>query len=211
MWANTCEECGQRYERNGPRTRFCSRKCSQAVQRRRPRPPKRTQGEIACAACGKPFVGQNVSFKSRPMQVYCSQACYNAVRVKRPTLVCAQCGRTCERKKNPGSGGVKYNARYCSKQCANDAQRTGFIDKNGYRGLTIKGRVVMEHRLVIEQHLGRLLLPSEYVHHRNGQRADNRLSNLELWDRSQPPGQRVADKIAWCLEFLTRHRFPVVR
>lgn len=74
---------------------------------------------------------------------------------------------------------------------------------DGYKGKMIGGKIVAQHRYVMEQHLGRNLLPHENVHHLNGDRGDNRIDNLELWSRSQPPGQRVADKIAWCLEFLS--------
>jgi len=58
-----------------------------------------------------------------------------------------------------------------------------------------KLRGVREHRHIYETHYGIKLLPHQNVHHINGNRTDNRIENLELWDTSQPCGQRVEDKI----------------
>jgi hypothetical protein len=72
-----------------------------------------------------------------------------------------------------------------------------WIDAQGYRRVKVNGAIRGEHHLMMEHHLGRRLRAHETVHHRNGVRQDNRLSNLELWAKPHPPGQRVADLVAW--------------
>lgn len=86
-----------------------------------------------------------------------------------------------------------------------------FISTSGYRMVYPEGSTsaVPEHRYVMEQQLGRPLNKGENVHHINGDRSDNRPENLELWDRTQPAGQRVADKIAFYKAFLEQHGYTV--
>ena len=66
----------------------------------------------------------------------------------------------------------KYTRRYDSH---------GYIILSGYQdhpNATSAG--IKEHILVMSDFLGRPLLSHENVHHKNGQRDDNRIENLEL-------------------------------
>lgn len=93
----------------------------------------------------------------------------------------------------PGSGSV------CKRSGYKIVCRPGHPMGSGKKGN------IFEHRLIMANHLGRYLLKTEYVHHKNGNKLDNRIENLELWNKSQPPGQRVEDKVQYALEILKQY------
>lgn len=81
------------------------------------------------------------------------------------------------------------------------------IDTNGYEQTRLvpdrfssmrdAGGYTLVHRLVMAQWLGRPLQSSEYVHHINGDRRDNRLSNLQIVSRSEHTRIHAPGAIRW--------------
>ena len=200
----TCECCGTVFRPRRAEQRFCSKGCWY----------KKAGGssERVCGVC-------SASFKAKyAQQIYCSVGCKNTATTKDKTCVCAVCGTVFDRPHG------KTRA-YCSRACANRARAVGMkkptitLDArvigdtvkstSGYLMVRMNGKKVMQHRLVMEQVIGRALLPHERVHHKNGDRQDNRPENLELWtgegtSKKDPAGVRVVDKVLDLLGSLTK-------
>jgi len=69
----------------------------------------------------------------------------------------------------------------------------GYVRLHGYKYKGYPNRRtdgLLKHRYVMEQHLGRYLLPTEYVHHKDGNKLNNDISNLELLDSMSAHAER---------------------
>lgn len=174
---------------------------------------------VTCAHCGQTVEvagskAKAYAVRGGRVRRFCSKRCYDDSRRKTPPIfVCPNCGKATERRKG-ASGGYNYKQRFCSRACGNESQisAAGTIHGSGYRHIRVGGvggRVRAEHRVVMEGMIGRPLEAHETVHHLNGDRADNRRENLELWDSRQPKGQRVVDKLVWCALYLIDHGYHV--
>ena len=139
-----------------------------------------------CSNCG-------VEFKSAK-RVICGKCHYK--RYKKGKSECPVCGKPI----------AKYSETCLS--CHNRSRSgtgSGGFTRKGYRHVSVNGKVVLEHRHIMEQHLGRKLTDKETVHHKNGIKHDNRIENLELWASVHPSGQRVSDLLAFAYEIINEY------
>jgi len=116
-----------------------------------------------CPTCKKKFLWQGESKKYWKERKYCSIKCSGTLIKK---------GSIPWNKGKPGKIGKESPSFRGGRNIAT----------NGYVRILIPGTssYQFEHRLVIEKHLGRKLKRTEVVHHKNGNRQDNRIENLEI-------------------------------
>ena len=158
-----CLICGKDvYYKNSTkdRAKYCSKECKHEGMKGKqgPREHLRKGKYFTCVVCNKKF--------------YRTPA-----EIQRGRVHC--CSADCRKKSN------SYSPNFRGEN--NHKWKGGKTVVNGY--VYIKsydhpnknsGDYVAEHSLVVERHIGRYLEPTEYVHHKNKIKDDNRIENLEI-------------------------------
>lgn len=157
--------------------------------------------KIKCEVCGKEVIKSRAEWQVPPK--FCSNECkfkgqvgQTRGRKKNVVFDCLQCGKHVETYRGPKSIERYGYPKFCNKKCL-DAYQVGTNNPNyrngvrqckgGYIELWIPNHpaanghgCVPEHRVVVEKHIGRFLTDEEVVHHIDGDRSNNDISNLVL-------------------------------
>ena len=132
-----------------------------------------------CSVCGKPIYRRPHKLKKNPVR-FCSRKCWSVENRKRDVSH-LRAPEVIEKRRqtilaNPeryqwGSGRyIEPGKGYVMVRCPPE-----------YKAMGRQNNYVLEHRLVMAKHLGRLLEPGEVVHHLNSDLEDNRIENLRLY------------------------------
>ena len=151
-----------------------------------------------CPVCQRNFNPDEKAYSG----VHCSRSCAavasNAKRHRPLIVACKLCGK--EVRRNPGMVKRSKNT-FCSPACRSAFSKTErgaiwstwkggryLFHTTGYMYVCHPTKrkpdgsraLILEHRLVMERHIGRPLERHEHVHHLDGDKTNNTLSNLHL-------------------------------
>ena len=154
----------------------------------------RNKKNLICDGCGGP-VGE----KRRPVSGLCTPC---LAKKKGVGLNCGCCGKPLSRKRISLKRADRGGTLYCGRECmgrANSGEnhphyRGGeIVDVGGYVRIRRGRKYYPKHRAVVESAIGRELKIWETVHHRDGDRKNNRIENLQLMGTRHPKGQFFDD------------------
>lgn len=126
-----------------------------------------------CIVCGKAVYRRPCEFKRNRGRVFCSMACYG--RACRKEVPCVVCGKSILR---------RFNKKTCSRSCANK-NRAGIQ----YRTHRLRDKVVTQRALKVRlltlhgnncERCGYAKIEILQIHHKDKNRENNDLNNLEL-------------------------------
>lgn len=177
-----CESCGRKFTVKksvaDKGRRFCNLQCRDAGKRE----------TVTCQQCGVEFE----AYKSQKRQ-FCSQSCATTFRNLtdwNPSHHRDLCGPNNPMWGKPGLCG-KDNPMWGKFGPENPAFKGGIkvrpdgyimrLAPEGHPARTAAYPYVLEHRLIMEECLGRFLDPEEVVHHIDGNPSNNALENLQLF------------------------------
>lgn len=136
-----------------------------------------------CDLCGEEFSDYKKN-RDRPRR-YCSAKCFHtSTRVTPITRVCVNCNKVFTVRK------AFKNQKFCCRDCSAQYRNKTRVNevrttKKGYRYIRTNGKDVKEHILIMENYLGRKLKPDEVVHHKDFNKSNNDISNLQLMTNSE--------------------------
>jgi hypothetical protein len=193
----TCFSCGEVFKKQPCKIgkwgkHYCSSSCRNA-------PELSAKVLFNCENCGKEVTKYRSNF-IKSIHHYCGQKCATEYQVKsrkdkkeKCNLDLKKFSKTCNFcREEFYSRNLKK--KFCTDLCKDKSRegiarlsKFGYIQLSGYHThpMSNNNGVILEHRLVLSEYLGRMLNKNEIVHHINGNRQDNRIDNLELTTRSE--------------------------
>lgn len=147
----------------------------------------------SCENCGEEFYTYP-SVNKKSCSVHCSREVIKKENYNRYKCNCEVCGEEFLPKRQ------KEGGRFCSYACSGKSNRKERVDRSGYWFVckpehpraSAQG-YVGEHTLVMEKHLRRYLVDGEVVHHRDHDRKNNSIENLQLMSITEHKRQHMLE------------------
>ena len=185
-----CEFCGKEFktfESTQHKKKFCSSECRK----------KTTHIEAECLICGKKYEIAKSRYCGKFIRHKCCSAdCYEKHLIiekakiqQKHTHQCTNCGKVFY-----GSRNNKTEYKFCSQECSKDFmkgensfafKRGWVVNLSGYKCIKIGDKYLYEHRIIMEEVLGRKLKKYEVVHHKDENKLNNSIENLQLMTKKE--------------------------